>query len=305
MSAPYDHEALWLKAKLFLNHAMDDPEVRSFDERALWSSLALEALAKAALSRQSPLLIAVPTEEGTNVLIALGLIGGNARFESIPAKSVYSRCEKAFRPFSMSEAQKTSWARNDYIHGASASFTRLPEAAWWPKYWAQAHILVSACEKDLDALVGPDRAEIVEKYLEQNKKHIEHRCETLIARAKQRRAQYESGTLPAKVAKEWQPGSAPSSGLSYSSPHLCPACENMGELEGDSRVDFSTEYHGSSDGDYDIFVTLVVTSDYFSCGHCGLVLDQYELISQAGIEDTFETEGDIDDIDPGEDYGND
>lgn len=305
MSAPYDYEALWMKAKLFLNHAMDDPEIRSFDERALWSSLALEALAKAALARQSPLLIAVPTEEGTNVLIALGLIGGTARFESIPAKSVYSRCEKAFRPFSMSEAQKTSWARNDYVHGAAATFTRLPESAWWPKYWAQAHILVSACERDLDDLVGPDRARIVQTYLEQNKKHIEHRCETLIARAKQRRAQYEAGTLPAKVAKDWQPGADATAGLSYSQAESCPACENIGTVEGDNRIDITTEYEQSSDGDYDVSVSLTVSSDYFSCGYCGLVLDQYQLLEQAGIADTFEVEGDVNDIDQGDEYGND
>lgn len=294
-----------MKAKLFLNHAMDDPEVRSFDERAMWSSLALEALAKAALARQSPLLIAVPTEEGTNVLIALGLMAGKARFESIPAKSLYSRCEKAFKPFSMSEAQKTSWARNDYIHGAAATFTRLPEAAWWPKYWAQADILVSACERDLDDLVGPRRALVVQEYLEQNKKHIEHRCESLIARAKQRRAQYEAGTLPEKVAREWKPGAAATAGLSYQEPEPCPACGKMGTVEGEEKIDIEQEYEQISADDYDIKVTLTIGSDHFSCGHCGLVLAQYELLEQAGISDRFETEGDVDDIDHGDEYGND
>lgn len=305
MSAPYDHEALWLKAKLFLNHAMDDPAIRSFDERALWSSLALEALAKAALARQSPLLIAVPTEEGTNVLIALGLIGGKARFESIPAKSLYSRCEKAFRPFDASEAQKTSWARNDYIHGSSASFTPLPESAWWPKYWAQADILVSACEKDIDDLVGPQRGTVVQAYLEQNKKHIEHRCETLIGRAKQRLAQYNAGSLPAKVAKDWQPGADLSAGLNYQQAEHCPACEGVGTVEGEDKIDIKREYHQIAEDDYDISVTLTISSEYFSCANCGLVLDQYQLLEQAGIAESFETEGDYDDIDYGEEYGND
>lgn len=63
MSNPFDHDALWTKAKLFLNRAMDD-DPRSFDERALWAALALELLAKAALARVSPLLIAEPNEEG-------------------------------------------------------------------------------------------------------------------------------------------------------------------------------------------------------------------------------------------------
>lgn len=80
MTVPYDHEALWLKAKLFINRAMDDDGYRSFDEQLLWASLALELLAKAALARVSPLLIVEPTEDGTNLLIASGLVKGDPRF---------------------------------------------------------------------------------------------------------------------------------------------------------------------------------------------------------------------------------
>ena len=53
MSKPWDPDALFIKAKLFLNHAMDD-DSRQFDEQALWASLALELLAKAALAKVSP-----------------------------------------------------------------------------------------------------------------------------------------------------------------------------------------------------------------------------------------------------------
>ncbi|WP_315770146.1 hypothetical protein [Rhodococcoides kroppenstedtii] len=305
MSAPYDYEALWLKAKLFLNHAMDDPELRSFDERALWSSLALESLAKSALARQSPLLIAVPNEEGTNVLIALGLMSGKARFESISAKTLYTRCERAFRPFSKDEALKTAWARNEYLHSAGARFTSLPESAWWPKYWALAYILVSACERDLDDLVGPTRALLVQGYLEQNKQHIEDRCETLISRAKQRRAQYESGSLPERVAKEWQPGADMTAGLSYRTNELCPACGQNGVLEGEEKLEVRHEYEQFSAGDYEVVVTITVGADHFSCEHCGLVLDSYELVEKAGLSDTFDAEGDVDDIVYGDEYGND
>lgn len=94
MISPYDHEALWVKAKLFINRAMDDDEARSFEEQALWASLALELLAKAALARVSPLLIAEPNEEGSNLLIASGLLEGDARFTSLRAKTLFSRCHK-------------------------------------------------------------------------------------------------------------------------------------------------------------------------------------------------------------------
>lgn len=306
MSAPYDFEGLWLKAKLFVNHAMDDPAERSFEERALWASLALELLAKAALARQSPLLIAVPSEDGTNVLIALGLIGGDARFESVPAKTLYSRCEKAFKPFDKGEAGKITQARNAYLHGPTAEFAKIPEKAWWPRYWAQAVILVSACDRAVVDLVGYSRAPVVSGHLEQNRKNIEHRTEMLVERARQRRAQYEAGTLPAKVAREWQPGQSMSAGLSHSHLVECPACENEGFLEGDEVVNVDTQYYQISEEDYDVVVTLTVQGDYFGCPHCGLVLDSYELLSQVGLAEDFDIEGGSDDIPAYEgDYGND
>lgn len=305
MSAPNDHEALWLKAKLFLNRAMDDDEVRSFDEQALWASLALELLAKSALARQSPLLIAVPTEDGTNVLIALGLIGGTARFESVPAKTLYSRCERAFKPFSRSEAEKITHARNEYLHGASAGFTLIPEVSWWPRYWAQAVVLVAACDREVEELVGDSRADVVRGHLEQNKKNVEHRTEMLLGRARQRRAQYEAGTLPAKVAREWQPGRLLTASLAHSEGETCPACGRQGVIEGDNVCDTETRYEQVDEDDYEVIVTLTVDSEYFSCEHCGLVLDDYQLLEQAGIETTFHAEGDSSDVLYEGEYGND
>jgi hypothetical protein len=126
VTASYDHAALWVKAKLFLNHAMDLNDPRTFDERALWASLALELLAKAALSRVSPLLIAAPTEDGTSLLIASGLVEGEARFNSVKAHTLYSRCHKAFKPFNQQEAQAIGNARNEYLHGGGLGFTGIP-----------------------------------------------------------------------------------------------------------------------------------------------------------------------------------
>ena len=55
----------------------------------MWASAALELLGKAALARVSPLLIAAPNEEGLNILIATGLIEGNAKFVSVSASTIF------------------------------------------------------------------------------------------------------------------------------------------------------------------------------------------------------------------------
>lgn len=305
MTAPYDHEALWLKAQLFLNRAMDEQDPRPFDEQALWAALALELLAKAALARVSPLLIAEPSQDGTNLLIASGLIEGDARFTSVSAKTLYIRCHRAFKPFNESEALKITHARNEYLHGSTAGFTSIPAEAWWPRYWAQAIILISALNSEVEDLVGFDRKSTVEKHLAQNQKNIEHRTEMLINHARQRVDQWKAGTLPAKVAAQWAPGEAISGSGKYSSRAECPACDSMGIIEGEEAEFVEAHYNQISDDDYEIIVELRATADAFLCGNCGLFLDSYELIEEANMDVTFEAQGDIHDAPYGSDYGND
>lgn len=289
MIAPYDHEALWSKAKVFLNRAMDPDPSRSFDEQALWASAALELLGKAALARVSPLLIAEPTEEGVNILIATGLIEGSAKFTSVSASTIFKRCQRAFRPFSAADAQQFAAARNEYLHGSDIGFMTLPPQAWWPRYWALAAILITAQDREIEDLVGPDRVRVVEAHLEQNSKNVEHRTEALVARARQRIAQYRAGTLPAKIQMEWRSNPDLTIGLKYSTTETCPACEGVGALEGDDGSDMSYEYD-YGDGEYDLgdaWAEITVPAEYFSCPTCHLVLDGYELIEHAGLPDAF------------------
>jgi len=304
--APYDHEALWSKAKVFLNRAMDPGPGRSFDEQALWASAALELLGKASLARVSPLLIAEPTEEGANILIATGLIEGTAQFTSVSASTVFKRCQRAFRPFSASDAQKFAAARNEYLHGSGIGFMTLAPQAWWPRYWALAVILVTAQDREIGNLVGPDRVQVVEAHLAQNAKNVEHRTEALISRARQRLAQYRAGTLPARIQMEWQSNPDLTISLAYSTAAACPACGETGTLEGDDGSDMSYEYdYDEETGDVvGAWARVNVPAEYFSCSTCHLVLDGYELIEQASLPDTFET---IDDNPewPEPDYGND
>lgn len=306
MIAPYDHEALWLKAKMFLNRAMDEHEGRPFDERALWASLALELLGKAALSRTSPLLIAEPTEDGKNLLVAAGLVQGDAQFTSARAKTIFSRCQRAFPPFNHDEARRITNARNEYLHGATPGFTLLPDHAWWPGYWRQAVILNNAADRTIEELVGSDREAEVEAYLHQNKQNVEHRVAMLIHQAKTRLAQHQAGTLPAKVAQQWAPGVDGTAGLERSERERCPACGGEGVIEGGYTTDTDISVEQYDEGYWDSSITLTVASEYFSCPNCGLVLDTPDLIEEADLPVTFDVQGNDTDVQYyGEEYGND
>lgn len=307
MIAPYDHVALWNKAKVFLNRAMDKEPERSFDEQALWASAALELLGKAALSRVSPLLIADPTEEGLNILIASKLIEGNAKFTSVSAGTIFKRCGRAFRPFSADDAQDFANARNEYLHGPGLNVMTLPPHAWWPRYWSLAAVLVTAQDRELEELVGPDRTSEVLSYLEQNTKNVEQRTEALISRAKQRLTLYRSKQLPVKIQMEWDTIPDLTLGMTYSTPAQCPACGSSGTAEGEdsSAADYRYEVeYDEEEGPIGMWAEITVPIDYFSCPTCHLVLDRYEMVVEAGMTETFTVIDD--DPDPPEpDYGND
>jgi len=293
---------------------MDDDGVRSFDEQALWASLALELLAKAALARISPILIAEPTEEGTNLLASLGLTKGGEHFSSVRAKTIFSRCHRAFRPFDLKESSRFTQARNEYLHGPGVPFLAIPPEVWWPKFWAQMDILVKSMDREMSDLVGPDREPIVDRHLSQNKKNIEDRTEVLIARARQRIAQHRAGTMTTRMVAEWNSAGDLTAWMKYKTPQECPACGLDGVLEGDEEIERERERTVRTgetsydpleyDYDYPTF-TLTIGADHFSCPNCHLVLDRLEFIEQAGLPVVFEVER-VEDSEYREpEYGND
>ena len=85
----------------------------------------------------------------------------------------------------------------------------------------------------------------------------------------------------------------------------CPACGYQGTIEGDNVTNVETEYTAISRDDYEVVVTLTVASEYFSCPHCGLVLDDHQIMQEAGIEESFQEQGDSSDIPYEGEYGND
>ena len=71
-AVPYDPDALWAKSRLFINRAMD--ESTEFEEAAFWACCSLELLGKCALAHISPLLIAIPTDDGMSLMVASGAV---------------------------------------------------------------------------------------------------------------------------------------------------------------------------------------------------------------------------------------
>lgn len=287
---PYAPEGYWLKAKLFFNRSLDDPGARSDDERRLWASLALEQLAKWALANTSPILVADPQHDGgVQLLKALGLESG-AKHVTVQASTAFKRCAKIFRPFDSNEAQKFANARNEYLHGSEITFLQLPEDIWWEKLWSLVSVLLYSNDKGVSDLVGLYHSGKVETYLELNKKRIEQQVEAAVEGAKRNLMRFQNNVMSAEEERKWQANRVTSGGLFYEAEAKCPACDQYGIAESDDAVD--REFIYSDEPGDPPHVEITFSPDFFSCNHCGLALEGFEYIEEAGIDTQFFVESD-------------
>lgn len=297
MNEAVDPDTLWLKAKVFINRALAGREEGAFDEAGVWAASALELLGKAALSRINPLLIADPSDDGRSLLIAAGVSKDTQGFKTIQAKTVFSRCARAFPSFNEREAGLIAGNRNEELHSGTTPFQELHEDSWWERYWAQASVLVAAQGETVEALVGAQRTQEVEGYLARNAENIKHRVAASIERGRQ----HFAWLLTAAGGGTLKPTVPPaSSAYEFEHESECPACESPGLLLGD--------YVGSSEIDYDPddgYPTehLVVYAEEFACPYCGLHLQGPEALLAAGLSGQFDIEREAEP--DWEEYGND
>ena len=294
-AVPYDPDALWAKSRLFINRAMD--ESTEFEEAAFWACCSLELLGKCALAHISPLLIAIPTDDGMSLMVASGAVEDPDSFISVQAKTVWARCARAFRQFNAAEARELSLGRNAYIHSGAIGFDLLPPEQWWPRFWAQANVLIAHCGQDLDSFVGPARARIADTHLQTNRANLDRRLQSLLENARLRLRLHQNNSMGGRMLREWD---------QYKSviywDHIayvnCPACEGAATIGGDEILERNVEDIYSHDPDdwRDAHVTLTIATDGLQCDDCHLELPGPDLIDAAGVDPTFEAEGGIDDI---------
>lgn len=290
---PFDGDGLWLKSRLFINRALDPS--KDFEERAFWACTALELLGKSALAAVSPLLVANPMDDGHSLLVASGVRAASDA-QSVQAKAVWSRCERAFKPFNSGEAKKLSTGRNAYIHSAAIGFDAIPEKAWWPSYWAQAIILLQHLGKTPEQYVGVNAAVMVEAALTAKRDNLKRQLEARLERARTRLAQREAGTLSARETADWGAFNAPYASHTVSID--CPSCGSSAILGGDEKLDTRVEMEQLTEDPLwkEPVVTVTIATDSLHCPKCHLMIDEYELLIEAGIDTSFDAEGDVDDL---------
>lgn len=290
---PYDSGAIWIKARLFINRALDAD--RDFHESAFWACSALELLGKSALSRINPALIAMPTDDGRSLLIASGVLDDYDGFLTVQAKTIWSRAAKAFRQFNADEARELSIGRNAYIHSAALGFEIFSPAEWWPRYWAQANVLIAHCGETLEDFVGEARARDVQAHLETNRANLDRRSQALLDNAKLLLRLHQSHSLTGPMQRQWalfSPGYE-----RYTTDIDCPACDGVATVGGSEIASREVLYDPDPEAFEPTSVTLDVWTTSLWCNTCHLELNDVDLLDAVGVSSGFRLEVGLDEVD--------
>lgn len=165
----WDAEALYAKAERYIERMLEEDS--DGWEHALWSSLALELLARAALSNITPALLAETGEKNWQHLFhSLGFTPTESKFSprSIGVGEVLKRLRELLPEFN-NELEAFcvvhTGRRNAELHSGVLAFDGVPSSAWHPKFYRSCGVLLKSMGYELKEFVGDDEAEAAEKLI--------------------------------------------------------------------------------------------------------------------------------------------
>lgn len=277
----WNADALFAKAQRYVEH-MAKEDSKSW-EHALWSSLALEFLARAALSNVSPALLADCGERNWSSLFhALGFTPREAKFSprSIAMTDVIKRLSDIIPDFDKeveSFCVIHNGRRNGELHSGETPFDGVPGSNWHPSFYKASKVLLSSMGMVLDDFVGADEAATAEK---------------LISAAADEKAKAVRGDVEAHK-KVWlakddderkKLAEASATWATRQAGHRvkCPACESQALVIGEA-ISVPTQKLEND--------TIIETQDYlpsqFECIACGLKILGLSRLNAVGLGDRY------------------
>ena len=299
---------LWLKAKAYMARALDCE--RDDAMFAFWTSLALEFLARAAVSNVHPVLLADNDRERNSVLYALGRHAGTKAPRSADSAVVFSLCRRVIGGFGEEDVRvclALSERRNEELHTEDLPFERYPTNVWLAGFYRTAKKLADSCGHSLQELLGAEEAVAAEVMLEAADAAVEDEVRTTVRAHRtifERRDAAEQEALRS-VERKREPRWA----RTKSRDVKCPACGSNAIVTGDLIVGQEARLSGDV-----LQIREAMLPTTFSCDACGLKLLGHARLHAAGVggqftrtiehdpADFFEREPDGPDYDPDEDW---
>jgi hypothetical protein len=288
----WEFDPLFTKAQLYAERAHS--ENLNSAMFGFWMSLCTELLARAALSKIHPVLLADPTSEG-NLHYVFGVMPkSNPR--SVHAKTVFARCSVLVEKFTdemSGHCLILADRRNKELHGGDAAFEGIDPSSWLPKTYEVFDVLLASMGKSFEDLLGVESAIGAKNMLKDRREHIEKDVKDRISASKKvfdkipRTELTELATKLELSLKRWLSNNP----LGQSS--ACPACGFDGALHGETLNRGPTKV---SEDEGTLFREVRVLPTKFRCGVCKLKLDGYQELMHAGLGKVFLNREDEDPI---------
>ena len=277
----WSEQEYWSKGQLYIRRA----QMAEADDGlyAFWMALAMEFIARAALSKVSPVLNADPRKV-ENIYFALD-VGEIGTPKTVPLHSVFLRCVEVVDGF---EDQNRNFCdflgvqRNVELHTGALPFEDLKLQEWLQSYYEVLDILCRHLERDLDDLLGSEESSAARELLQASIEGLQSSVKNSIAahknvfdgKSNEEQQQLRHNALNRIVS------TATSAELSSSVD--CPACASSGIVEG-RRVRSSIPYYENES----LFENVTGLTESFVCYVCGLELPSVSHVRWSGIEPQF------------------
>lgn len=287
----WDEQLLWTKAKSYIDLALEsDRESWLFP---FWSTLALELLARAALSHIHPTLLASTSErDGKHLFYALNRVPKAKTYipKSIDSADVFSRCEEILEDFTKEHhlfCTGMIGRRNEELHSGGAPFVDLNVQAWLPRYYECCTIFLEFIGKNLIDFIGKQEAGAAEKMI---KALSDDAAKEVTGEIKAFKKVWESKEKSAQVVAAKKASEASLRIHGHVVP--CPACGSKALLHGEEVSGLPSQI----DGDM-IVARTVMLPVVFKCVACGLTIKGHNKLHAAGLGSTFTRTVRVDPVD--------
>ncbi|MDB5596853.1 MAG: hypothetical protein JWM36_3814 [Hyphomicrobiales bacterium] len=277
----WNAEDLYNKALLYVQQTADLESDKW--QYALWLSLALEFLARAALANVSPALLAeVKNDQWGSLYHSLGFAPKETRYvpRSIGIADVFKRLNMIFDDFTQEHENfgiLHTGNRNTELHTGIMAFEGVSALSWQPRFYESCQILLSSMGKSLEDLFGEEEAKAAVK---------------LIAVAKDKGAKAVQGDVSTHK-KVWQAKSEADqksladSAAVWATRHMghrvqCPSCGSRSLLYGEPVGDPKQQFL-----DGEIIETQEYLPAHFECVACGLKISGLSRLNEVKLGDRY------------------
>lgn len=276
----WSSDSLWNKAKIYIERAFTGD--RNSEIFPFFAAIGLEFLARAALARVHPSLLADP-QDGNNILYAFGY-NTTERPITVPAKTIYSRLIYVVPDFSKDDQSfclLCAERRNRELHTGQLAFHDLRNSEWLPDYYRVTNKIVVSLGRQLTELYGDEETREALENIDIVQKETVSEVKQKIADIRKRMSILTPEELEAR-RKAHDLGVLSVHFLNGSGQFrkLCPACESFGMIAASPVGSTAARIK-----DGDLVSQRFFAPKKFDCKICGLEVVGSQALRVAGLSD--------------------